>query len=73
MAHFHAAMEVKLKGDNSPVTQADQESEAVMLAALARLAPGIEVVSEESCRTIGALPIALMCRYRRTPAALLPR
>ena len=56
MAHFHAAMEVKLKGDNSPVTQADQESEAVMLAALARLAPGIEVVSEESCGTIGALP-----------------
>ena len=56
MAHFHAAMQVKLKGDNSPVTQADQESEAVMLAALARLAPGIEVVSEESCGTIGALP-----------------
>ena len=56
MAHFNAATEVKLKGDNSPVTQADQQSEAVILAALARLAPGIEVVSEESCGTIGALP-----------------
>jgi 3'(2'), 5'-bisphosphate nucleotidase len=56
MAHFNAATEVKFKGDNSPVTQADHESEAVILAALARLAPGIEVVSEESCGTIGALP-----------------
>ena len=56
MAHFNAATEVKLKGDNSPVTKADQQSEAVILAALARLAPGIEVVSEESCGTIGALP-----------------
>ena len=57
MAHFKAGAEVKLKGDKSPVTQADHESEAVILAALARLAPGIKVVSEESCGTIGvALP-----------------
>ncbi len=56
MAHFSAAMEVKLKGDNSPVTKADDASEVVILAALARLAPGIKVVSEESCGTIGALP-----------------
>ena len=56
MAHFKAGAEVKLKDDKSPVTQADHESEAVILAALARLAPGIKVVSEESCGTIGALP-----------------
>jgi 3'(2'), 5'-bisphosphate nucleotidase len=56
MAHFAGVTEVKLKGDNSPVTKADQESEAVILAALARFAPSIKVVSEESCGTIGALP-----------------
>jgi 3'(2'), 5'-bisphosphate nucleotidase len=56
MARFNAATEVKLKGDNSPVTKADHESEAVILAALAKFAPSIKVVSEESCGTIGALP-----------------
>lgn len=56
MTHFKAAPEVKFKGDHSPVTDADHASEAVILAALARLAPGIKVVSEESCGTIGALP-----------------
>lgn len=56
MARFHAGTEVKLKGDRSPVTLADRDSEAIILAALARLAPDIKVVSEESCGTIGALP-----------------
>jgi 3'(2'), 5'-bisphosphate nucleotidase len=56
MARFNAATEVTLKGDNSPVTKADHESEAVILAALAKFAPSIKVVSEESCGTIGALP-----------------
>jgi 3'(2'), 5'-bisphosphate nucleotidase len=56
MTRFNAATEVKLKGDNSPVTKADHESEAVILAALAKFAPSIKVVSEESCGTIGALP-----------------
>jgi 3'(2'), 5'-bisphosphate nucleotidase len=56
MARFNAATEVKLKGDNSPVTKADHESEAVILAALAKFAPSIKVVSEESCGKIGALP-----------------
>jgi 3'(2'), 5'-bisphosphate nucleotidase len=56
MARFHAPTEVKLKADNSPVTLADRDSEAILLEALARLAPDIRVVSEESCGTIGALP-----------------
>jgi 3'(2'), 5'-bisphosphate nucleotidase len=56
MAHFHGATEVRLKADNSPVTLADRDSEAILLEALARLAPDIRVVSEESCGTIGALP-----------------
>ena len=38
------------------MTRADRDSEAIILAALARLAPDIKVVSEESCGTIGALP-----------------
>ena len=35
------------KSDNSPVTEADQRAEAIILAALARAAPGIPVVAEE--------------------------
>jgi 3'(2'), 5'-bisphosphate nucleotidase len=56
MAHFGDGSEFTLKDDNSPVTRADRDSEAIILAALARLAPDIRVVSEESCGTIGALP-----------------
>jgi 3'(2'), 5'-bisphosphate nucleotidase len=36
------------KADGSPVTEADQAAEAVILAALARLAPHIPVISEEN-------------------------
>lgn len=57
MAHFHTGPEVMFKDDLSPVTRADHDSEAIILDALARLAPGIKIVSEESCgRTIGPLP-----------------
>ncbi|GAA4005073.1 3'(2'),5'-bisphosphate nucleotidase CysQ [Sphingomonas humi] len=35
------------KGDQSPVTEADHAAEAILLAALARHAPGIPVVAEE--------------------------
>ena len=43
MAHFGDGSEVTLKDDNSPVTRADRDSEAIILAALARLAPDIRV------------------------------
>ena len=57
MAHLEEGLEVKLKGDLSPVTRADRESEAIILEALAWLAPDIEVVSEEACDgTMGPLP-----------------
>jgi 3'(2'), 5'-bisphosphate nucleotidase len=36
------------KADGSPVTVADAESEAIILAALARIAPDVPVVSEEA-------------------------
>lgn len=57
MEHYRGATAVEIKGDMSPVTRADHDSEAIILEALARLAPDIRVVSEESCGTnIGPLP-----------------
>jgi 3'(2'), 5'-bisphosphate nucleotidase len=40
--------DVTRKGDDSPVTQADQKAEAVILAGLKHIAPGIPVVAEEA-------------------------
>lgn len=39
--------EVESKHDTSPVTQADRAAELVILAALARAAPGVPVIAEE--------------------------
>jgi 3'(2'), 5'-bisphosphate nucleotidase len=39
--------DVETKGDSSPVTEADRAAEAILLQALARLAPGVPVVAEE--------------------------
>jgi 3'(2'), 5'-bisphosphate nucleotidase len=39
--------EVEAKSDSSPVTEADRAAELVILAALARLAPGVPVIAEE--------------------------
>ena len=47
MAYFDGEMTVERKADASPVTAADQEAEAILLAALERSAPGIPVVAEE--------------------------
>jgi 3'(2'), 5'-bisphosphate nucleotidase len=38
---------VRLKADRSPVTDADERSQAILLEAAARLLPGVAVVSEE--------------------------
>ena len=48
MAHYGKPVEVKLKDDASPVTRADRDADAVLLAALKELAPDIPVVSEET-------------------------
>ena len=48
MRHYEQALAVEFKADNSPVTSADRDSEAIALAAIAELAPAIPVVSEES-------------------------
>lgn len=47
--------DVTKKGDESPVTQADQKAEAVILAGLAKIAPGIPVVAEEAV-SAGQIP-----------------
>jgi 3'(2'), 5'-bisphosphate nucleotidase len=48
LAHFVAGVTATTKADNSPVTVADHESEAIILEGLERVAPGIPVVSEEA-------------------------
>jgi 3'(2'), 5'-bisphosphate nucleotidase len=48
MGIYATDFDVSRKGDESPVTVADQQAEAVILAGLARLAPGIPVVAEEA-------------------------
>ena len=47
MRHYHEGPEVTLKEDQSPVTAADHDSQAILLEALKHLAPDIPVVSEE--------------------------
>jgi 3'(2'), 5'-bisphosphate nucleotidase len=44
---FHAGFEVEIKSDASPVTIADRAAEAIILKALARVAPDVEVIAEE--------------------------
>jgi 3'(2'), 5'-bisphosphate nucleotidase len=48
MAHRAAGVSAITKADGSPVTIADRESEAIILAALARIAPDVPVVAEEA-------------------------
>jgi 3'(2'), 5'-bisphosphate nucleotidase len=48
MAHFSRGVEIEQKADRSPVTVADREAEAILLAALARIAPDVPVVAEEA-------------------------
>lgn len=48
MSIYESDFAVGVKADDSPVTAADQAAEKVILAGLARLAPHIPVVAEES-------------------------
>jgi 3'(2'), 5'-bisphosphate nucleotidase len=50
-----AALDTRLKADESPVTAADEAADAVIAQGLARLMPGIAVVSEESRERPAAL------------------
>ena len=55
MAVYATDFEVRAKGDTSPVTEADERAEAVLLAGLAELLPGVTVVAEEAVAA-GGLP-----------------
>lgn len=48
MAHYGGPVEIEIKDDDSPVTKADRDADAILLAALKELAPDIPVVSEET-------------------------
>lgn len=48
MQHFKTGVTIETKSDRSPVTVADREAEAIILAALAEVAPNIAVVAEEA-------------------------
>jgi 3'(2'), 5'-bisphosphate nucleotidase len=55
LAHFAAGVSVERKADKSPVTAADRESEAVLLAGAASVMPGVPVIAEEAVGT-GRIP-----------------
>ncbi|MDZ7812828.1 MAG: 3'(2'),5'-bisphosphate nucleotidase CysQ [Ideonella sp.] len=58
--------DVTRKGDDSPVTVADQKAEAVILAGLDKLAPGIPVVAEEAVAA-GHIPKVSDCFFLVDP------
>jgi 3'(2'), 5'-bisphosphate nucleotidase len=47
MRHYEAGCDARLKADRSPVTDADEEAERLILAELAKAFPGVPVVAEE--------------------------
>lgn len=53
LRYRNTTSEVTFKDDGSPVTDADRAAEEMILNDLARLAPGIVVVAEESASVIG--------------------
>ena len=55
MAHYGNAPTVERKDDESPVTAADREAEAIILADLADIVPQIPVISEEAASE-GSIP-----------------
>jgi len=46
LKHYAQGTEARVKADFSPVTAADEEAEALILARLAELAPGVPAVAE---------------------------
>lgn len=60
MAIYATDFEIRDKNDTSPVTEADEKAEALILAELARLTPGIPVISEEAAAA-GNIPETAQC------------
>lgn len=57
MAVYAGPIDVQAKADASPVTQADERAERVIVAALQALTPAVPVVAEEACAR-GEVPAA---------------
>ena len=55
LKHYAEGTETRAKADESPVTAADEEAEALILKRLAALAPGVPIVAEEEVAA-GRLP-----------------
>jgi 3'(2'), 5'-bisphosphate nucleotidase len=58
--------EVEAKRDSSPVTEADRAAELIILAALARAAPGVPVIAEEEVAA-GRIPAHDDCYFLVDP------
>ena len=56
LAMPRTSLDPREKPDRSPVTSADKASEAVILEGLARLMPGVAVLSEEATGTRPVMP-----------------
>ena len=48
LRHYAGAAEARTKSDHSPVTDADEEAEALIAVELAKIAPGVPIVAEEA-------------------------
>ena len=59
LRHYAQGATARLKLDQSPVTAADEEAEAMIMEALARTFPGVPVVAEEACARNGIPHLAL--------------
>ncbi len=55
MTFYGRAIDVRAKDDRSPVTDADEAAEAIILPGLERLTPGVAVISEEAASKVAAL------------------
>ncbi len=55
LKHYESGTEARVKDDASPVTAADEEAEALILARLKELAPDVPIVAEEEVAA-GRLP-----------------
>jgi 3'(2'), 5'-bisphosphate nucleotidase len=55
---YNRDFETLRKADRSPVTEADTAAEAIILEALARLAPDVPAIAEEQCAKDGVPPAA---------------
>ena len=55
---YAADPRARLKADRSPVTDADEQSEALIMEALARAFPGVPMLAEEACARQGLPSLA---------------